>query len=81
MLPCQFHYEYKRLLSKKVDPLAFRLDPDVRAAPDNDAAEQERSLSWVINRILREHYKLPKPARPKQNKGNSPPIDDYGIPV
>ncbi len=63
------HCEYKRLMTKKVDPLAFRPDPDVRAALDSDAANQERSLSWVINRILRDHYKLPKPAKPKAGKG------------
>ena len=63
------HYEYNRVMSKKVDPLAFRPDPDVRAALDRDAAEQERSLSWVINRILRDHYKLPKPSKPRPAKG------------
>jgi len=44
---------------KKTSPLAVRLDPDVKAALENEASAQERSLSWMINRILRDHLKVP----------------------
>lgn len=52
---------------KKTNPLAVRLDPDVKSALEQHAAAQERSLSWMINRILRDHLKVaaPKVAKSK----------------
>lgn len=66
MLPRQFVANTDDdMTSKKLPPLAFRPDEDVRAALEADAAADERSLSWLINRILREHYRLAKPGKPK----------------
>lgn len=55
-------------MTKKLGPLAFRPDEDVREALEADAAAEDRSLSKLINRILREYYKLPKPAKAKAGK-------------
>jgi len=41
----------------KTDPLAVRLDPDVRDALDDAARAEERSLSWLVNRAAREWLK------------------------
>lgn len=53
---------------KKSHPVPVRLDLDVKDALEADAAAQERSQAWLINRILREHYGLgaPKPAKVKR---------------
>jgi predicted transcriptional regulator len=40
---------------KKLDPISIRLDPDVKAALEELAKEDERSLSAYINRVLRQH--------------------------
>jgi predicted transcriptional regulator len=40
---------------KKLEPVSVRLDPDVRAALDVWAEAEERSLSQIINRALREY--------------------------
>ncbi|HXF55295.1 MAG TPA: ribbon-helix-helix protein, CopG family [Hyphomicrobiaceae bacterium] len=40
---------------KKLDPISIRLDPDVKAALEELAKEDERSLSSYINRALRQH--------------------------
>ena len=53
--------EYKNGMAKKLPPLAFRPDEDVRAALEGAAEADERSLSWLINSILRTHFKLEKP--------------------
>lgn len=55
-------------MPKKLGPLAFRPDEDVREALEAEAAAEDRSLSKLINRILRDHYGLPKPAKPKAGK-------------
>ena len=39
--------------TKKMPPTSVRLDPDVRAALEEIAREQERSLAWIINKALR----------------------------
>jgi predicted transcriptional regulator len=41
-------------ITKKTEPVTVRLDQDVRTGLDKVAAELERSLSWTINRALRE---------------------------
>jgi predicted transcriptional regulator len=38
---------------KKLDPIAVRLDADVREALDKIAAEQDRSLSYLLNLAAR----------------------------
>lgn len=54
---------------KKSHPMAVRLDQDVKDALEADAETQDREQAWLINSILRAHYKLPKPAKPKPAKG------------
>jgi predicted transcriptional regulator len=44
-----------RRTTKLLSPVSIRLDPDVRNALDEWAAAEERSLSWYINRVLRQH--------------------------
>jgi len=39
----------------KLNPISLRLDADVRAALEERAGEDERSLSAYINRVLRAH--------------------------
>ena len=40
---------------KKLEPMSIRLDPDVKAALQGFAEEEERSLSFYVNRVLRNH--------------------------
>lgn len=40
---------------KKLEPMSIRLDPDVKAALQGFAEEEERSLSFYVNRVLRDH--------------------------
>ena len=54
---------------KKSDPIAMRFDLDVKEAVQADAEAQDRTQAWVVNSILREHYKLPKPTKAKAGKG------------
>lgn len=54
---------------KKAHPMAVRLDLDVKEALEADAEAQDREQAWLINSILRAHYKLPKPAKPRPAKG------------
>jgi hypothetical protein len=49
---------------KKSHPVPVRLDQDVKDALEADAAEQERSQAWLVNKILRGHYGLNSPAKP-----------------
>ena len=53
---------------KKTDPLPVRLDLDVKEALTADAAAQERSQAWIVNRILRAHYVLDEPKRAPPEK-------------
>jgi predicted transcriptional regulator len=41
---------------KKLEPMSIRLDPDVKAALQGFAEEEERSLSFYVNRVLRDHF-------------------------
>ncbi|HEY1245520.1 MAG TPA: hypothetical protein VGF29_11905 [Hyphomicrobiaceae bacterium] len=40
---------------KLLEPMSIRLDPDVKAALQGFAEEEERSLSFYVNRVLRQH--------------------------
>jgi predicted transcriptional regulator len=40
---------------KKLEPMSIRLDPDVKTALQGFAEEEERSLSFYVNRVLRKH--------------------------
>jgi|EndMetStandDraft_5_1072996.scaffolds.fasta_scaffold269673_2 predicted transcriptional regulator len=46
--------------SKKLDPISIRLDPDVKAALEELAKADDRSLSAYINRTLRQHIEETK---------------------
>jgi len=49
--------------SKKLEPISIGLDPDVKAALQELAAADDRTLSALINRTLRQYvqaYKKPK---------------------
>lgn len=50
---------------KKLTPMSIRLDPDVRAAAEKRAADEERSISQIINRSLREAFGLSRKADTK----------------
>jgi hypothetical protein len=39
---------------KRLEPIAIRLDPDVKAALQRLAEADDRSLAWMINRALKE---------------------------
>jgi predicted transcriptional regulator len=41
--------------TKKTDPISVRLDPDVKAALEQLAAADERSMSAYIGRVLKNH--------------------------
>jgi predicted transcriptional regulator len=38
---------------KKLEPMSIRLDPDVKAALETVAVAEDRSVSYVANRVLR----------------------------
>ncbi|MBO0763490.1 MAG: hypothetical protein J2P50_02700 [Hyphomicrobiaceae bacterium] len=40
---------------KLLEPMSIRLDPEVKAALQRFAEEEERSLSFYVNRVLRQH--------------------------
>jgi hypothetical protein len=40
---------------KLLEPMSIRLDPEVKAALQGFAEEEERTLSGYVNRVLREH--------------------------
>ena len=42
---------------KLLEPMSIRLDPDVKSALQGFAEEEERSLSFYVNRVLREHVR------------------------
>jgi len=44
-----------RKITKKTESVSVRLDPDVRAALDRYAAEDRRSVSFMINEACREY--------------------------
>ena len=44
-----------RRKKKLLEPMSIRLDPDVKAALEDFAEEEDRSLSSYVNRVLREH--------------------------
>jgi predicted transcriptional regulator len=47
---------------KKLEPMSIRLDPDVKAALEALATAQERSLSWIANKALRQWVETNKAA-------------------
>ena len=66
---------------KKLEPMSIRLDPDVKAALQGFAEEEERSLSFYVNRVLRKHVEHveagkqdaePQEARKQEGKKRPP---------
>jgi hypothetical protein len=59
-----------RRKKKLLEPMSIRLDPDVKAALEGFAEEEDRSLSSYVNRVLREHVEQVEsqrqPETPKQ---------------
>jgi hypothetical protein len=59
-----------RRKKKLLEPMSIRLDPDVKAALEGFAEEEDRSLSSYVNRVLREHVERvesrKQPESPKQ---------------
>jgi predicted transcriptional regulator len=53
---------------KKLTPMSIRFDEDVKAAVEKRAAEEDRSLSWIVNRVLRDHFGLDKGTARKVGK-------------
>jgi hypothetical protein len=51
--------------SKKLGPISIRLDPDVKAALQELARADERTLSAFINRILRNYVESVRGKRGK----------------
>ena len=53
---------------KKMHPISIRLDPDVRAALDELAREDSRSLSQYVNLALRRHVEQAQRDRARKEK-------------
>jgi hypothetical protein len=47
---------------KKTHPIAVRLDQDVKDILDARSADEDRSLSWLVNSELRKAFGLSAPA-------------------
>jgi len=67
---------------KKLEPMSIRLDPDVKAALQGFAEEEERSLSFYVNRVLRDHVERiearkqePEPQEPRKPETRKRPPD------
>jgi hypothetical protein len=60
-----------RRKKKLLEPMSIRLDPDVKAALEGFAEEEDRSLSSYVNRVLRDHVarieaqRQPEPPKPE----------------
>ena len=60
-----------RRKKKLLEPMSIRLDPDVKAALEGFAEDEDRSLSSYVNRVLRDHverveaHKQPEPPKPE----------------
>jgi hypothetical protein len=58
----------RRRPARGLAPTSIRYDPDVKEFLDRLAEEEERPVGQIVNRALREHFKIPKPAKPKAGK-------------
>jgi len=55
-----------RRKKKLLEPMSIRLDPDVKAALERFAEEEDRSLSSYVNRILRDHVERTEARKPAE---------------
>ena len=46
-------------MAKKTEMIGFKTTPEVKAALTNIAEKEDRSISYIINRILLQHLDLP----------------------
>ncbi len=46
-------------MAKKTEMIGFKTTPEVKAALTNIAEQEDRSISYIINRILQQHLNLP----------------------
>jgi hypothetical protein len=58
--------------SKKLEPMSLRLDPEVKAALQEFAAADERTLLAYVNRLLHQHVDAMVDARRR-----NPMTSDY----
>lgn len=60
-----------RRKKKLLEPMSIRLDPDVKAALEGFAEDEDRSLSSYVNRVLRDHVERvgsqKQPETPRQD--------------
>ena len=49
-------------MAKKTEMIGFKTTPEVKAALANIAEREDRSISYIINRILQQHLNLPDEA-------------------
>jgi hypothetical protein len=57
-------------MSKRKRPMSINLDPRVRDRIEAKAFDESRSLSSVVEEVLREHFAIPK-ERPSMWKSNA----------
>ena len=57
---------------KNAHPIAVRLDQDLKDAIEARAAEEDQSLSWLINSDLRKVYGLANSPAQKRGKPSCP---------
>ena len=63
-----------RRKKKLLEPMSIRLDPDVKAALEGFAEDEDRSLSSYVNRVLRDHVdrivaqRPPEPPKPESKQ-------------
>jgi hypothetical protein len=55
-----------RRKKKLLEPMSIRLDPDVKAALEGFAEEEDRSLSSYVNRVLRDHVARVEAQKPPE---------------
>lgn len=46
-------------MAKKTEMIGFKTTPEVKAALAAIAEREDRSISYIINRILQQHLELP----------------------
>ena len=59
-----------RRKKKLLEPMSIRLDPDVKAALEGFAEEEDRSLSSYVNRVLRDHVERVGTQQPRRQTRN-----------
>lgn len=50
-------------MAKKTEMIGFKTTPEIKTALINLAEKEDRSMSYIINRILQEHLDIPSDIR------------------